>query len=247
MKIDLEDEIWSRLYGPYGNRSVNVQLKNLFREWDISVAKELFWEELHHQDDVYPATYASLPWLVALSPSTDEAFEETYLFLSHVIHCACSVGGTGCDGTGPRGKYRGISTKIADHQHSWIPEREWLTAEDLLVLTKLEQWFTENHLTIAERCLSLATFDLMLSAYALEGFATANGSPRIAHSVQMFAYAEPVDFICEELGAFDNHDSSVVAKLYPHIHEASPKLASFLLDYPGCTFDPDDPRQGKMG
>jgi hypothetical protein len=69
IKIAFADNIWSRLYGPYGNRSVELQLRMLSEKWDNAVAKELFWEELHHQDDIYPATFAALPWLVALSPS----------------------------------------------------------------------------------------------------------------------------------------------------------------------------------
>jgi hypothetical protein len=246
MKIAFEDGIWNRLYGPYGNRSVNTQLRTLSEKWDNVIAKELFWEELHHQDDIYPATFASLPWLVELSPSKDEAFEATHLFLSHVIHCACTEGGTGCDGIGPRGKYRGLSTKIEDHHHSWIPQSEWLTVKDQPILIGLEQWFSENWPMIANRCLNLVGSDLVVSAYAVEGFASANGSSRVAWSIQMFADGEDVELISRELGAYDDRDAIVVAKLFPHLHERNPDLASFLLDYPGCNFVPDDPRQRNL-
>lgn len=246
MKLAFADELWSRLYGPYGNRSVNQLLAALSEEWDSAVAKELYWEELHHQDDIYPATFAALPWLVELSPSRGEAFEETHLFLSHIIHCACTGGGTGCDGTGPRGKYRGLSTEISDHQHSWIPESEWLTAEDQPVLIKLEQWFSDNCPTITERCLNLVGSDPLISAYALEGFATLNGSTRVAWSAQMFANGEDIEFIQRELGDFDECDKTVVERLYPHVHERNPELVSFMLDYPGATFVPDDPRQTNL-
>lgn len=244
MKIAFSDGIWSRLYGAYGNRSVNTLLKALSERWDDAVAKELFWEELHHQDDIYPATFASLPWLVELSRSGDEAFEETHLFLSHVVHCACTEGGTGCEGTGPRGKYRGLSTKIADHQHSWLPNREWLTIENRPTLINLEQWFSDNCLMIAKRCLSLVNSDPVVSAYAIEGFASAHGGSKVAWSTQMFASGEDMNSISRELGAYDERDTIAVAKLFPHIREKNPDLASFMLDYPGCNFVPDDPKQG---
>lgn len=246
MKIAFADSIWSRLYGPYGNRSVDVRLRLLSEKWDNAVAKDLFWEELHHQDDIYPATFAALPWLVELSPSKGEGFEETHLFLSHVIHCACTGVGTGCDGTGPRGKYRGLSTKIADHQHSWIPQSEWLAIEDRHILINLEQWFSDNCLVIAKRCLSLVSSDPVVSAYAIEGFASVHGGSRVAWSTQMFADGEDVNLISQELGAYDHRDTIAVAKLFPHIHEKNPDLASFMLDYPGCTFVPDNPKQGNL-
>jgi len=246
MKVAFADNVWSRLYGPYGNRSVNTQLMALSEQWDNAVAKELFWEDLHHQDDIYPATFAAMPWVVELSPSEGEAFEETYLFLSHVIHCAFFEGGTGCDGTGPRGKYRGLSTEIADHQHSWIPQSEWLTIKDQPILIRLERWFSKNWPMIAKRCLNLVGSDLMISAYAIEGFASANGGSRVAWSTQMFADGEDVGFISGELGAYDDRDTMTVAKLFPHVHERNPDLASFMLDYPGCNFVPDDPRQNNL-
>ena len=245
MKIAFSDDVWSRLYGPYGNRSVDMELRQLSEKWDNAVAKELFWEELHHQDDIYPATFAALPWLVELSPSKGEAFQETYLFLSHVIHCACTEGGTGHDGTGPRGKYRGLSTKTEDHEHSWIPQSERLTIEDQPVLIKLEQWFSENCLKIATRCLSLVNSDPVVSAHAIEGFASAHGGSRVAWSTQLFADGEDVEFISRELGVYDDYDTATVAKLFPHVQERNPDLASFMLDYPGCNIVPDDPRQSK--
>lgn len=246
MKIAFTDDIWNRLYGPYGNRSVNMQLMALSERWDNDVAKELFWEELHHQDDIYPTTFAALPWLLEISPSKGKAFEETYLFLSHVIHCACVEGGTGCDGAGPRGKYRGLSTDIADHQHSWLPQSEWLSIEDQPVLIRLEQWFSENWAMIAKRCLTLVSSDLVISAHAIEGFASANGGSRVAWSTQLFAEGEDVDFISRELGAYDDCDTMTVAKLFPYLHDRNPDLASFILDYPGCNYVPDDPRQSNL-
>ncbi len=240
MKLDLEDELWSRLYGPYGNRSVNKQLAKLCKQWDNTLAKDLFWEELHHQNDIYPVTFAALPWIMEFSPMNGENADEIYLFLSHVIHCACIEGGTGSDGMGPRRKYRGLSTEVSDHHHSWIPENEWLTNEDRPLLINLETWFTNHCQSIAEDCLCLVGPDLLISAYALEGLATLLGSTRVAWSMQMFANGQNVSVIREEIGDFDERDTLVVAQLHAYISQRNPVLTSFLLNYPGCTFDPNN-------
>ena len=83
----------------------------------------------------------------------------------------------------------------------------------------------------------------MTSAYALEGFATANDGVRVAWAANMFANGESLDLIQQDLGDYTQRDTLVVQRLYPHIHQKNPELAAFLLDYPGCTFVPDDPRQ----
>ncbi|MEO9516423.1 MAG: hypothetical protein ABJH45_08940 [Paracoccaceae bacterium] len=67
VRIPLTDPIWSRLYGPYGFMDVPSILKSLEKSWDKDLAEDLFWEALHHQDDLYPATYATLPWLMKLT------------------------------------------------------------------------------------------------------------------------------------------------------------------------------------
>ncbi|MBG6148648.1 hypothetical protein IWQ51_006815 [Labrenzia sp. EL_142] len=245
MKLALEDQVWKRLYGPYGNRSVNTLLTQLSTRWDTALAKELFWEELHHQDDIYPVTFAALPWLSDISPPDGEGFEETQLFLSHVIRCANLSDGTGYDGSGPRRKYRGLSNRISDHHLSWIPEDEWLRDEDQPVLLGLEDWFSENCASLAEMCLVLVSTDLSVAAYALEGFATLKGSERVAFSVQMLADGEDMQFIHKELGDYDTNDSHVVGLLYPLIQQRSPQIASFVLNYPGCTHVPEHSRQNR--
>lgn len=246
MKLALDDQLWTRLYGPYGNRTANTLLAQLAERWDTEIANELFWGELHHQDDIYPVTFAALPWLADISPPDGEGFEETQLFLSHVIHCASLAYGTGCDGTGPRGRYRGLSTCISDHHHSWIPEDEWLRDEDQPVLLGLERWFSESCALLAEKCLVLAGTDLTVAAHAIEGFATLKGSERVAFSIQMLAAGEDIGFIHKELGDYDTNDSQVVGLLHPHLQQQSPLIMSFVLDYPGCTYAPEHTGQKKL-
>ena len=246
MKIPFSDDIWGRLYGPYGNETVSKQLGLLSENWDDAIARDLFYEKLHHQDDIYPVTFAALPWLLDMVPATGEPIRETKRFLSHVIYCAISEGGTGCDGTGPRGRYRGLSTKILDHRHEWIPQHEWLLEDDRPALVGLEKWFSKNCREIAESCLDLVGVDLWESAHAIEGFATIHGGERVAWTVNMVADGEQVDVIVKQVGQYDEQDSKVVELLYSYIEKRNSDLMDFMLAYPGCCYVPDDPRQNGL-
>lgn len=232
MKIGLDEQIWDRLYGPYGNRSVNLTLAQLADRWETSVAKELFWEELHHQDDIYPSTYAALPWLVDICPAEGDAHIETQVFISHVIHCACLTFETGFGGHEPKSKFRGLSTQIEDHQHSWLPSSDWLTTDDRTVLIEMEKWFARNCDQLAKKCLELVGSDMSLSAHVLEGFATLKGSSKVAYSVQMFVGGEDLDEVRDEVGDYDEQDTKVVRQLYPLIHDQNAQIASFIASYP---------------
>lgn len=245
MRIPLDDGLWKRLYGPYGNRSVNGMLEKLAAGWDDKLAEDLFWEELHHQDSVYPATYAALPWLIAIAPKDGKGHEETQLFLSHIVYCACASFQP-AEACRENVTFRGLSMKAADHHHAWLQEEERLTEADMAVLAGVEQWFVRNVEKIATDCLQLVGDDLGISAYALEGFAALRGGDRVADATRMFAFGEEPDFIESEIGRFDETDSSVVAALYPHLRGRSDTIADFLLNFPGCTFVPADPGQGDM-
>jgi hypothetical protein len=223
MKLPLNDDVWTRLYGPYGNRSVNDIIAKLATRWDQDIVAELLWEELHHQDDIYPSTFAALPWLLEISPKNGESFEEVQLFLSHIIHCACSNN----DGR-QKGPYRGLSTNIDDHHQDWLPEGEWLRESDLPTLLTLEEWFSQNAAKIAEDCLSIISDDLTKAAYALEGFATFKGSTKVAHAVQMFADGEEQDIIEQDIGLFEEIDVRVVAALGPHLCQQNDEILTFL-------------------
>lgn len=59
--IPLDDPVWGVLYGPYGVEDVPGALRRLSEGWDTAVAEDLFWERLHHQETLYPVTYAALP------------------------------------------------------------------------------------------------------------------------------------------------------------------------------------------
>jgi len=188
MRIPLTDPIWTRLYGPYGLDDVVGILEELTQHWDDGLAEDLYWERLHHQDDLYPVTYAAIPWLWEIAPQPPNGSANALMFLSHVLYCATCPGGTGCDGRGPRGKYRGLSLLAQDHRFSWIPDDGFLRLKDMENLTLLENWFSGAAAEIAERCVrSIPENDRFGAAMLSKGFAALKGGYETAVAMEMWA------------------------------------------------------------
>jgi hypothetical protein len=150
MLIPLSDPIWSRLYGPYGLQDVAGDLGNLSVSWDREVADHLFWERLHHQETLYPVTYAALPWLRDIARRDPRARRDVLLFLSWIVYCALYPG----EGRGP---LAGLSIDLADHRLKRLPVQNWLTEADLPVLRGLSDWAEAEFPLIAEDCIAAMT------------------------------------------------------------------------------------------
>ena len=193
LKIPLDDPIWARLYGPYGLDDVAGTLAELCTDWCDETAKEFFWERLHHQDDLYPVTFAALPWLWEFAPRPPAGTTETLSFFSHVIYCATVPDGAGSDGEGTRGRYRGLSLDVADHHHKWLPADGRLQANDMDTLAGLENWLGRNAGRIADACAAASPADERFEAvYLLEGFAALRGGHNTADAMR--AWADQEDF-----------------------------------------------------
>ena len=174
MLIPLDDEIWSRLYGPYGLQDVAGILEALKASWDEETAQDLFWEKLHHQDDLYPVTYAALPWLWEMRRG--QLDQETALFLSHAVHCAVFPRDSGIAGIGARGKFNGLSLRVVDHQKGWLNGAH-LTQNDLLKVKALEDWLDATKGTICKACLALvAQADGWVARCLTSGFLALRGA-----------------------------------------------------------------------
>lgn len=233
MKIPLSDSIWTRLYGPYGLDEITHDLRQLDEAWDENLATELFWERLHHQDDLYPITFAALPWLWACAPRSPSGSLEALAFFSHVIYCATASYGTGCDGQGPRGRYRGLSLKTEDHRLKWIPEAEHLLDQDMTVLEKLEGWFTATMPEIADVCIRAVPNDDRYDAAALsKGVAALHGGREVAVAVDWWADDQGARYISKHPPAEQDRAAArgTLAALGNRNHE----LADFLRTYAAC-------------
>ncbi|WP_175549202.1 hypothetical protein [Litoreibacter ascidiaceicola] len=227
----MSDPIWSRLYGPYGIDDVAGILGKLEWGWDKAIAKDLYWEKLHHQDDIYPVTFAALPWLWKISDAKSGADLDSLLFFSHVLYCATTSGGTGCDGQGPRGKYRGLPLNCNEHALGWLPKEKHLRPEDTVVLARLEDWFTANLNGISEICLDAITEDSDYSAAALTtGFSSLHGSENAVTLVTLWADEHDFDFI-REVVSLSATDISLLRSLSTKLTTKNRKLANFIREY----------------
>lgn len=198
-KIALDDPIWTRLYGPYGVRDVPSLLESLASKWDEGRASQLFWEELHHQNDLYPVTFAALPWLWDIVQKLPSQPKSSLDFFSHVLRCAVAPCGTGRYGAGPRGKYRGLSVNEKHHAHSFIPSNQRLEKEDMSTLDVLERWFEQNASIIADTCLeAIETKEKWEVAILIEGPIALHGAEEVAQAVTMWADEVPMEEIISE-------------------------------------------------
>lgn len=80
--LDGKSEIWGKLTGPYGTAEhVPVLLQQLDQAFSQEVFDELFQEFLYHQNTIYTATYAAMPFLAEWACSTSEALVRRELFI----------------------------------------------------------------------------------------------------------------------------------------------------------------------
>ncbi|UED71593.1 hypothetical protein [Brevibacillus sp. HD3.3A] len=78
-----DSDIWGKLTGPYSTAdNVPVLLQQLIQEYDQGIFDELFQEHLFHQNTIYTATYAAMPFLAQIACSTSDAEVRKELFIN---------------------------------------------------------------------------------------------------------------------------------------------------------------------
>ncbi|MGI2294206.1 hypothetical protein [Paenibacillus sp. GXUN7292] len=80
--LNWNNDVWGKLTGPYGPAdNVPVLLQQLAKEYSQEVFDELFQEYLFHQNTIYTATFAAMPFLAQLACSTtdEEVRKELYI------------------------------------------------------------------------------------------------------------------------------------------------------------------------
>lgn len=208
MLVPLSDPIWTRLYGPYGVQDVAGQLGRLSTSWDKAVADDLFWERLHHQESLYPATYAALPWLRVIARQGSEARREVLLFLSWVAFCAIGHDRRSSE------RFAGLSLDLAAHQQSWLSQDAWLTEADMPVLKALEGWTEAELPAIAEDCIAEMEGEPNRAAatYLAVGPLAIWGGHGAARALDWFKDGEDIDVIREKVD-LGNADFDVLHRL----------------------------------
>ena len=238
MLIPLSDSIWSRLYGPHGVQDVHLVLGQLERDWTAEIAKKLYWEMLFHQDDLYPVTFAALPWLWQMVSQREPPDRDALIFFSLVLLCAVRS-------DAGHGKYLGLSLEVGDHAKAWLPSEIRLRPDDMQTLACLEIWFTRNAEEIATACLdAVPADDAHAAAVLCTGFCGLRGCGSAAHLLQMWADGHDWKTIQDEV-TLSAKDIVTLTALWHRLNGRSPEIASFIEEYVGVT--PPDSRQLDLG
>ncbi|WP_052269649.1 hypothetical protein [Leisingera sp. ANG-M6] len=222
-KIPFSDPIWARLYGPYGNQSGPQQLQALAAGWDQDAANALYWDQLHHQETLYPLTYAALPWLWDLAPRT---LDNLYFF-SHTVSCALSNSDDWEDAPDPQRRLTGLSLDASRHAQDWLPAAEHLSPEDMGLLASLERWFLAAAPNIAEAALAGLDAANTLSEIAVlcSAHCSLSGCYPAFTALEMMAEKEPDEFLLEELGALDQRNRQMLLTLAGRMQDRHPDHA----------------------
>ncbi|MDF2234252.1 hypothetical protein P2H44_16945 [Albimonas sp. CAU 1670] len=220
--ISLDDPLWSRLYGPYGVQDVPGDLRALQEQWTPEVAERLLWERLHHQGDLYPATWAAIPWLWEMREAGGETLAH---FFATVLQGAREPDAPGSD-------LRGLTLDEADHQFAWLPEDDRLREADEPRLAALAETFAELERDLDALCLAWAgrTEDPYLRALLLAGCAASRGSYTAAEALELHGDGLSAEEVAEEVPQPDARERAVALELARAVETQAPELAAFLRD-----------------
>jgi len=246
MKLALNDPIWSLLYGPYGVEDVPGVLTRLAQQWDQPLADDLYWEKLHHQEDLYPVTYAALPWLWEVAPKDLKNLS----FLFWVLHCVAYTHDPR-DLPAPRGAYPGLSNLAADQHNVFQQEATMLVTQHSEVLAGLARWCDTHFPVIAERYQNAlpdcqSPHDIY---YLMVGPMTLDGAQKVANVLGMWCDGHDLEFIATETEVWDQTDHRRAEKWAGILDQHAPDCGAVLRDYaqlsgagdgsPRCSSTPD--------
>ena len=81
--LKLDSDIWGKLTGPYSSAdNVPMLLQQLMQQYSQEIFDDLFQEHLFHQNTIYTATYAAMPFLAQIACSTSDAEVRKELFIN---------------------------------------------------------------------------------------------------------------------------------------------------------------------
>ncbi|MBG6163297.1 putative sterol carrier protein [Labrenzia sp. EL_195] len=222
-----------RLYGPYGISDVAGVLTSLAIEWDDEAAKALFWEELHHQDTLYPVSYAALPWIWKIASEHDQdTCLEAYFFLSHFVACALSSNQNLDRYAESAEKYNGLSLARSEHAKDWLPEETRLTQADMTVLGQLEKWVDKHIEEIALSCVGVgATFKQCEAVELYTGHVRLHSTDNFANALGLWAIDMDHEDIFGIFGPKTDGDHQSAENLRRFVHPENKQLQMFLRRY----------------
>ncbi|KPA20953.1 hypothetical protein shim_28690 [Shimia sp. SK013] len=205
MTIPLNHPIWPNLYGPYDREDISPILSQLSQAWDQDLADDLYWEKLHHQDTLYPVTFAALPILWRIAPRDFINLN----FFAHILRCTAH----GIESAYEHGRY--------------YPDPSLEDAAQQALLTAQEQWWVGNQHAIAEACLNalpLAQNETQIT-YLLCGPCATRDASALSFLMEMIGQDYGDDDIDEAISRLTAKDMTAAVALLPHIEDVSPTFA----------------------
>ncbi|NHM21092.1 hypothetical protein [Tritonibacter mobilis] len=110
MQLSLDDPLWDHLPGASGVEDVRGPLSSLLEQWDPELCNTLLWDRLYHQESLYPATWAALPWLWQIAGRHADAVAPLFDFFAHLLALAKRAPASYC-------AYEGLPLSGADLGH----------------------------------------------------------------------------------------------------------------------------------
>ncbi|WP_442604127.1 hypothetical protein [Paenibacillus sp. KN14-4R] len=200
-------DVWGKLTGPYSSAdNVPVLLQQLMQEYSQEVFDELFQEYLFHQDTIYTATYAAMPFLAQLACSTSDAEVRKELFINcGIIEASRDVPDEATFPASWAELAEDVGSSVCTELH-----REYVEAiGKLRALTKEVFAYTAQH-----------SIDEIDKRYILVADAAYRGSYIPASMLKTFSSGDEYVAVCpackEDVFIWPNEDHAGILQAYEH-------------------------------
>lgn len=180
--LPLDHPLWPRLGDAHRDRDIPGLIARLSRDWDGLAADSLFWDCLCHQDTVYGATFAALPWVFRIAQDMPEARDDCLAFVVYASMCALRDSQdpprTMADWDQKMDAYRNLATLDPDNPR-WqaVLDTGTVTAQDLPDIERLRDEFHALLPQVAAYCTEIlpGTGDESMQRCLLAGLALNQG------------------------------------------------------------------------
>jgi hypothetical protein len=185
--LPLDHPLWPRLGDAHRDRDVAGLIARLARNWDGPAANSLFWDCLCHQDTVYGATFAALPWVFRIARDSPEARDDCLSFVVYASMCALrdsqDLPRTVTDWQATLAVYRSLAARDA-HNPRWqaVLDIGTVEAEDLPDIEQIRAGFRSLLPRVGAFCAAMLpnTQDESMQRCLLAGIALNEGRIRLA-------------------------------------------------------------------
>ncbi|WP_010501897.1 hypothetical protein [Paenibacillus elgii] len=200
-------DVWRKLTGPYGSaENVTVLLQQLMGQYSQEIFDELFQEHLFHQNTIYTATYAAMPFLAQIACSTSDAEVRKELFIN------CGIIEASRDGR-DEARFPESWAELAEDAGSFVCTelyREYIEAiGKLKALTKEVFAYTAHN-----------SIDETEKRYILVADAAYRGSYNIANMLMTFIHGDEYVAVCpaceEDVFLWPKEDNTKILQAYEH-------------------------------